>query len=187
MKSLGELMPVSHDLLTSFVGFQANQVPTAFLVLEDFLSKKNDIKRIIEIGTAFGGTTIFFGLHSWKNKGKTYTFDNNVRQESSWFDLAKLLGIEFIKLDVFSEEGINKIKELIQLDGITLLFCDGGNKQQEFNTFAPFLKSGDIIMAHDYRYEISLKSIESVLASLDFYFQEEFDLFKTRILCMVKK
>ena len=34
--------------------------------------------------------------------------------------------------------------------GRTLLLCDNGNKNREFNLYAPYLKHGDIIMAHDY-------------------------------------
>jgi len=188
MKTINDLMPVKGALLTSFAGHTANQTPSAFYVLEDFLTKKNDIKRILEIGTAEGGTTILFGLHAFKNNGETLTFDNQKVPEDSWKELAKLLGIELSNLNVFTEEGTNKIKEFVQRDGISLLFCDGGNKVQEFNTFAPFLKSNDIIMAHDYKHEIVLSAINpELLKQFDFYYQEDFDSLKTRILCMVKK
>ena len=48
---------------------------------------------------------------------------------------------------------INLIKTNIQKEGKTLLFCDGGDKKCEFNTFSPFLKDGDFIMLHDYAHD----------------------------------
>jgi hypothetical protein len=35
-------------------------------------------------------------------------------------------------------------------EGPALVLCDGGNKPAEFNRYAKFLRSGDVIMAHDY-------------------------------------
>jgi len=183
-----DLMPTGNVLLTTFAGYIANQAPSAFFVLEDFLNKRTDIKRICEIGTAQGGTTVLFGLHMFKNEGVTLTFDNAGTFNSKWRELSVLLGIEFSNLDVFKEEGTNKLKEFVQRDGVSLLFCDGGNKVQEFNSFAPFLKSGDVIMAHDYRHEIKLNQLnKEVFEQFSFHYQEDFDSLKTRILCMVKK
>lgn len=56
-------------------------------------------------------------------------------------------GVTYYKLDIFeAKEGI------INLFGINkiLLLCNNGNKIREVNTFAKYLKSGDVIMAHDY-------------------------------------
>ena len=54
--------------------------------------------------------------------------------------------------DIF--ENADEIIVLIQKPGITVLFCDGGNKVREFKTFAPHLKKGDIIAVHDWMTEI---------------------------------
>ena len=35
-------------------------------------------------------------------------------------------------------------------EGPVLVLCDGGNKIAEFHKYAPYLRSGDVIMAHDY-------------------------------------
>lgn len=47
-------------------------------------------------------------------------------------------------------EKIDEIQEWIQRRGLCFVLCDGGNKPKEFNTFSKFLKSGDVISAHDY-------------------------------------
>jgi hypothetical protein len=47
--------------------------------------------------------------------------------------------------DVFTLD----LRPLIAGFGMTVLLCDGGDKRREFETFAPLLKPGDIIGAHD--------------------------------------
>jgi hypothetical protein len=48
------------------------------------------------------------------------------------------------------EQTKNKITQYIQQEGLTIVLCDGGCKKCEYNILAPLLKTGDIIMAHDY-------------------------------------
>ena len=42
------------------------------------------------------------------------------------------------------------IVDFIQQEGLTLVLCDGGDKVREFSLLSKFLKTNDIIMAHDY-------------------------------------
>jgi hypothetical protein len=65
-------------------------------------------------------------------------------------DLVNSLKINRRISDVFNAETENEIKELICQNGVTVIFCDGGNKIREFNLFSKYLKSGDYILAHDY-------------------------------------
>ena len=46
-----------------------------------------------------------------------------------------------------------------------LIYCDNGNKVGEFSTYAPLLKHGDIIMAHDYGVEFRLEDLEPVIVT----------------------
>lgn len=43
--------------------------------------------------------------------------------------------------------------DLLSNNGKVLLLCDGGNKKEEFERYSDLLKSGDVIMAHDYSYD----------------------------------
>ena len=52
--------------------------------------------------------------------------------------------------DFFDNQCMNELKEYIQLKGTTLVLCDGGSKKNEFRLISKLLKTGDIIMAHDY-------------------------------------
>jgi cephalosporin hydroxylase len=108
------------------------------------LSQLNNICKpstIIEIGTANGGFTKILEDHPISLNAEIYTYD--IRHKQYNFNRAK-----FIQKDCFKVE--KEIAKQIQKEGITILFCDGGNKIKEFNTFAKYLKTGDIILAHDY-------------------------------------
>lgn len=139
---------------TSYKGYTAQQHENAFTIFKDFL---NEIKpaRILEIGTAGGGFTLFLretldnlGLNSSKIK----SFDV---VESSWYPTLRNFNIEINIENLFDKsytilEKPEKITPFIQDDGITLVLCDGGSKINEFNLLSPFIKNGDFIMAHDY-------------------------------------
>lgn len=103
--------------------------------------------RVIEIGTASGGLTLLLrGLldEAGLESSVIYTFDIN--------PVADLrippATIQFRQANVFAT---NDVEYLIETtDGPCLVLCDGGNKPREFQTYAPHLRSGDVIMAHDY-------------------------------------
>jgi hypothetical protein len=48
------------------------------------------------------------------------------------------------------ENSKNELLNIIGEPGVTLVLCDGGSKKNEFNLISPLLKTGDVIMAHDY-------------------------------------
>jgi predicted O-methyltransferase YrrM len=105
-----------------------------------FLSRHKPT-RIIEIGTAFGGLTSLVAYLC--PNAKVFTYDNRSILQ------AKLPPNVTAKVvDVF--DVIEEVADLIRADGEVLLLCDGGDKVREFNTFAKYLKPGDVIMAHDY-------------------------------------
>ena len=58
--------------------------------------------------------------------------------------------IDFRRGNWFESSIVEEIKSLINLPGKTLVLCDGGNKEAEFDLFSQFLKTGDVIMLHDY-------------------------------------
>lgn len=185
--TMDNLIEITQAPANKFCGFTSLQTHTSYYALEDFLNRRQDIKRIVEFGTFEGGLTIFFGLHMWKRGGQTLTFDTQERQEAKWFEVAKIFGIEFVNDDIYSSESQKKIIEFIQQPGITLVFCDNGNKPHEVNYYTKYLKPGDIIMAHDWGTEINPDSIEVLKDVLEPCEQESFDNLKTRIMSRVKK
>ena len=122
---------------------QISQVLGIYLLFnKDFLSQYDNV---VEIGSYNGGLS-------------SYIFDN-LKEGASFasFDIDSSINesnrkdIDFRIKDCFSKEGQKEIIELIQQPGKTLLICDGGDKNKEFNTFSKYLKTDDIIILHDYK------------------------------------
>jgi cephalosporin hydroxylase len=105
-------------------------------------------KQIVELGSNNGGFTLALGLHAWNIGAKVFSYDTMEAPSEQWRGLAKFLGVQFIQGDVFRNE--ENIGYQIQMEGVTYLLCDNGNKPEEFNLFKDYLKSGDIIAVHDY-------------------------------------
>lgn len=136
---------------------QSENIYPAFEKLKQNLLEKNNLpKQIIEIGTCRGGFTVF--LKKLFSEADVFTFDITKEMPeglhhspgvlNNALPIFKNFNISFEECNVF--HNIEKIKNLIQRDGLTLLFCDGGNKPAEFQIFSQFLKVGDLIFAHDY-------------------------------------
>jgi len=106
------------------------------------LSKVSDNVNIIELGTAAGGLTILLNKIFQQ---RIYTFDNNKFDKT--LEIFKDYDIRFFYENIFDNQNV---RELISEKKRCILLCDGGNKCQEWNEYAPLLKPNDIIMAHDY-------------------------------------
>ena len=131
-----------------------------FKVVTPFCDLINNIKpsQVIEIGTAAGGLTLMirdilniYGL----NESKLFTYDPNI--PNYLIDRIKKdnINITYKSNNLFNgnyDDLVNaeEIKNLIQRQGRTIVLCDGGSKKNEFRLLSKLLKSGDIIMAHDY-------------------------------------
>ena len=119
------------------------------------LLKEIKPKQIVEIGTACGGTTLSIretldeiGLE--KTDIKSFEV-----KEHKWFPEMRKRNIEIIVENIFSHsykeiEKPEMVESFIGREGTTLVLCDGGSKVNEFIILSKYLKSGDIIMAHDY-------------------------------------
>lgn len=129
--------------LNFYDNIQISQVLGVYLVLNpSFIS---EFDTIIEIGTYNGGLT------SWLYDNKksnamvvSYDIDGSINHTNR-------TDIDFRVEDCFEETALKDIISYIKRPGKTLVVCDGGNKSKEFSTFSEYLKSGDIIMAHDYK------------------------------------
>jgi cephalosporin hydroxylase len=126
-----------------------------------FLIKKP--KRIIEIGTQYGGFTLMLkdillsaGLNDFLIR--TYDVKNPLflMQHPELDERIEIKVEDIFNYHPFSikEEKIKELKDFMSDDTPNIILCDGGNKIKEFNVFSDIIKSGDIIMAHDYAYNI---------------------------------
>jgi hypothetical protein len=159
----------------SFFGCFMQQTPRAVLSLNKLLNAEN-FDTIIELGTHDGGLSSLFALYCagsnspsyashanepslYKNQThhkipkQFYTFDH-MERDLPRIRFLQQMGAKFSCLDFLNnKENIENIGSIIQKGGRVLLLCDGGDKPKEFALFSPYLKTGDIIMAHDWAYD----------------------------------
>jgi len=126
----------------------ASQNPNIIKALEELnaflINERINISTIIEIGTLNGGFTSILAESDLSKGTKIHTFDIRDKQLGC---VDKYNNVFFHKEDVFST---NTIVDLLKSDGNCLLFCDGGNKINEFNLYSNNLKKNDFIFCHDY-------------------------------------
>lgn len=116
--------------------------------------------RILEIGTANGGLTLYL-RHLLDSLGmqdtQIITYDVDTRGLDN-FNRVKANGIVSRVENIFTDDmmGIksNKIADIlgyINAEGVSIILCDGAHKASEMNIFAHLIKPGDILMGHDYQ------------------------------------
>jgi hypothetical protein len=128
--------------LNMYNQIQMSQVLGVYLVLNPNYIFEFD--NIIEIGTYNGGLTSW--LYDNKNPNAmvvSYDIDGSINHTDR-------TDIDFRVEDCFEEKSFTDIVSYIKRPGKTLVVCDGGDKPKEFNVFSEYLKSEDVIIAHDY-------------------------------------
>lgn len=148
---------------TEYKGFTASQHPNFVEVFEKFLTEVKP-KRILEIGTSQGGTTLALN-DIMKSMSYDYEFRSYDIYDIPWYDVFRSKGVDIRVENLFNHSYDNfdysnpsKITELtnfIGQDGVTVILCDGGHKKGEFNLLSQYLKKGDYIMAHDFAWSQS--------------------------------
>ena len=135
---------------SSILGFSAQQRPEVVSAFNKLFCRQG-FARIIELGSGAGGLTVFLGLYGYTSDCAVYTFDHKNWLPSPTYGLLTFLNVRLYQSDILRDTSTaDFIASLIGSNGRTLLLCDNGNKNEEFNRYAPYLKYGDIIMAHDY-------------------------------------
>lgn len=129
----GRLLPVDNTT--------AGQVPH---IVTPFSKVIKNFDLIIEIGYYWGGLTLWFNKNK-KNTAKVIGYDIT-KQHLEVTDPT----VDFRIGNCFDPDIKKEIFELVKNNQNCLIFCDGGNKKQEFIDYAPCLKTGDVIMVHDY-------------------------------------
>jgi hypothetical protein len=108
------------------------------------------VSRIVELGTSHGGMSVFLQLFaiSCNAEFRTYDLPGQVPQ---YADILSRLGTDVRQGDVLNDDHIqSEIRTFVNGPGVSVVLCDDGNKQTEFDLFAGGLKDGDLILVHDY-------------------------------------
>lgn len=173
-----------HPLQTKF-GYGIQQTWSALYLLNELLIQEPSITRIVEIGSLTGGLSLLFGMSLRERKGRVLSLDiqNPVKDIQL---AAQNFGVEFKRINVFSKEAQDEVKEFTK-DHRSLIFCDGGSKKDELVIYSKIIKPNDIIMAHDLLTEVFITDLpDEILLDLELFHQEIFNKFKTYILSFRK-
>lgn len=115
--------------------------------------------QVLEIGTSYGGLTLLVRDLLDEVGLKNTDFRSYDVMETNRFHLEEAIKngskIDFRIKNIFNYPyselvEVDEIKELLHRPGPSIIMCDGGSKKNEFKILSPFLRPGDIIMAHDY-------------------------------------
>lgn len=107
-------------------------------------------KTIIELGTSHGGFSLFLHLYSLVSGAHFVTYDRS-GFVPTYRALFQRWQVDYRQADVLHDPATRaEIAALIAAPGQTVLLCDNGDKVREFALYAPYLKPGDLVLAHDY-------------------------------------
>lgn len=141
---------------STFAGVPAIQAWQDFMLWEEFLNG-NKPEVLWEIGTFLGGFSIYLSTQcNLRNIGfSTFDFQKYYRSD----DVAHInsgTDDEFEHMDVFDDKFTNMLQRTLLAPDTTpfMLFCDGGNKPKEMQTFSKMLRPGDLMAVHDFTHEI---------------------------------
>ena len=137
-------------------GILAQQARGVLDVFENFFNE-NEFDYVIEIGTSFGGLSLFLYEQSLNHNFKFITYDWFGFKDGEWsWRLDKLkkawggeLKFDFRDKNVFEESTIDEIASILK-NNKCLLLCDGGDKPKEIQIYSEYLQDGSYIMGHDY-------------------------------------
>lgn len=183
-------MNFNRDNITSIHMFKTpiRQTCNDIFFINELLTD-NRFDHLVELGTYQGGLSVFLGLHAYANGIDVTTFD--IRPEpgnEGWLKWKPLLPITFHRLDVFSKEALSIVAKIAK-SGRMFIMLDGGDKPQDFETYAPLLRGNDVALIHDKGKYIFKKQTDPIAEKngLVPFYQEEADKLGTRILSYIKK
>lgn len=130
---------------TSFIGQGMQHNFWLYAIVDRVMREARDLRSIVELGTGAGALSVVFGLWGVERGIPVHTVDKVNRHNGR---LLAHLGVCFHEREIFTPE-IGGLIDDCAAHGPLWLFCDGGNKKLELQTYAPKLPSGSIISAHD--------------------------------------
>lgn len=158
------------EVNTRILGGGASQNFAALKLLEYYIAYEKP-EYVVEIGSQKGGLSVYLGTIACATEQfifHTFEIDKNkdwYNRENEgvghWFEKMETISpfCKSIEGNIFSEEIFNFIKSYVDKYK-TIIICDGGNKPREISLYTEVLKTGDIIMAHDYNIEINDSHID---------------------------
>ncbi len=146
-----ELQEISYSM--NVLDVLAAQQPAQILSHIDIINRYK-IKLFVELGTYMGGGLVHVIPNLILDRNFSYIGYEILPEKVN----NKILAFasehprcEIILQDMFIAYNLDAVSEAItSTRGCVYVFCDGGNKPKELETFSKFLRVGDIISVHDY-------------------------------------
>lgn len=167
-----------HDLWSvKFLGVQTVQYWADFLVWEKLLDAHPWLRTAVELGALRGGFSLYLLLQCTERRMGFATFDQNYPEAlDTVIGQQAHLRDHWIAGDMFDDQSAGGALKTILADAAAhplVLFCDGGNKPKEFQTFVPLLWAGDLVAVHDYNTEFGDGDAEPVKHLVERIFVDE--------------
>lgn len=145
-------------------------------IFEDLI--RFDIKLLVELGVFLGGMSELMLLRAERVPNFDY-FGTQLDYEQVY---ARLSGHpKIVRGDNFSSQIITQVDVLVgSTIGSAMIYCDGGDKQKEMRLYAPILRIGDFLRAHDYPGETTPEFLEEF--AINFPYMREIEAAKCREL-----
>jgi cephalosporin hydroxylase len=197
-----------------YKGLYTLQSPNIIDVFEKLFLKIKP-KRILEIGTEYGGLTLLlkdillkcnienFIVRTYDIKPSEFLINHKDLTDHIEIKIENIFCGQKSSFKL-KDTSLDDLNNFLLKDSPNIIICDGGNKIGEFNVLSDLMKSGDIIMVHDYAennnvfenkikdktwnwFEIQESDIKeaSERNNLDFLMKDEFE--KVAWACKIKK
>ena len=175
------------EIPSSFCGIKVYQSWSA-LYLFELIFKTYAPRRVIELGTGWGGASLFMHFLAKAYDSEFITYDKTPAylEIGRGKVLFQKFGVDFRKADIFEPKTIDEIRKLIEAPDRVFVYCDNGNKINEFNIYARFLKPDDIIGVHDWMEEIVAEDIRVDVECLTPIFMKECNKYHTKQAFWIK-
>lgn len=161
----------------SYKGYITMQHPNITECFKELFRQTKPV-RVLEIGTSHAGLTLLLrdildelGMNSTKiitwdihDIGKTNIESLGYSTDAIEFRVENIFNYGEATLIPEKHDGVASI---IASEGTTIVLCDGANKMHELTALSPLLKSGDVIMGHDYHPDKELLNSMSNEEKLD--------------------
>lgn len=140
----------------SFGGVPCAQIWIDLILWENVLNSQSQVKGIVEIGTWKGGFSLFLAAQAHARGIGFRTYDVE-------FPEAAIVPY-FEKLDVWANP--DRVRQALTFWDPVLLFCDGGNKPREIQTFAPMCPPDSVFIVHDWGTEMQPVDVPNGLVEM---------------------
>ena len=142
MSAISEIL--KHNKARSLFGRKLQQSWGSMWILEKMLSNYKPDK-IVELGTGSGTLMVYFSA---------YVLLNDIQDGYITIDIKepeiKVEGAKFQKMDIYDKNTVSTLSDFLNTAERPFILVDGKDpKSTEVNLYAPSLKKGTVMFAHD--------------------------------------